>query len=113
MASYTYLSFDGGHDTLWELGGQLRKPLGTSGRSLWLGAEAAGSYLNTVIDAGGEAGEYSDGTTGFSLTALAGLPVGQSRWGLNLYLGGGISNYGSSGINIRAGMDIQPWFLSR
>lgn len=57
-------------------------------------------------------GSSSDGTTGFSLTALAGLPVGQSRWGVNLYGGAGISHYGSTGINFRAGVDLQPWFLS-
>jgi len=51
MLSYTYLSFDGGHDSLWELGGQVRKPIASGaegGRAFWLGAEGALSYLNTV-----------------------------------------------------------------
>ncbi len=117
MASYTYLSFDGGHDSLWELGGQLRKPLSAGSAStqgLWIGVEGALSYLNTVIDGvDGLIDSDSDGTTGFSATALAGMPVGESRWGFNLYAGAGISHYGSTGVNIRVGVDLQPWFLEQ
>jgi hypothetical protein len=111
MASFTYLDFEGGHDSLWELGGQIRKPI-EGPRPFWLGAEAALSHLRTYIDIGGGY-TYDQGTTGFSLTALAGLPVGQSRWGFNLYGGAGLSRYGSTGFNIRAGVDLQPWFLER
>ena len=110
MFSYTYLDFEGGHDSLWELGGQIRKPVeGVAGRPFWLGAEAAVAHLNTVVDIG--LYDYSTSTNGVSLTALAGLPLGQSRWGFNLYGGMGISHYGSTGFNVRAGVDLQPWFL--
>jgi len=86
---------------------------GEGARAFWLGAEGALSYLNTVDDGFQGSESFSDGTTGLSLTALAGIPVGESRWGVNLYGGAGISHYGSTGINIRAGVDLQPWFLSR
>jgi hypothetical protein len=116
MLSYTYLSFDGGHDSLWELGGQIRKPLSSAtagGRPLWIGGEAALSRLNTVVDVPDGQFDLSNGTNGFSLTALAGVPLGQSRWGFNAYAGAGISNYGSTGFNLRLGVDLQPWFLAR
>jgi hypothetical protein len=106
----------GGHDSLWELGAQIRKPVSTGGEraSLWIGAEGALSYLNTVLDPiDGMIDSYSEGTTGFSATALAGMPVGESRWGFNLYAGAGVSHYGSTGVNIRLGVDLQPWFLAR
>ena len=113
MASYTYLSFEGGHDALMEFGGQLRKSLssGAAGaRAFWIGGEFAISRLSTSID---DFETLNYDTNGWSLTGLVGLPVGQSKWGLNLYAGGGISDYGSSGINIRAGVDLQSWFLKR
>ncbi|MEP7346314.1 MAG: hypothetical protein ABI877_13675 [Gemmatimonadaceae bacterium] len=106
MASVTYLSFDGGHDELYELGGQIRKSL-PAASGLWIGAEAAVATLRTKGDT------FSESTNGWSLTALVGAPVGKSRWGVNLYGGAGISNYGSSGKNIRVGIDLQPWFLKR
>ncbi len=109
MASYTYLSFDGGTDNLLELGGQIRKRVSPA-NGLWLGAEVAGSSLRTSFD---ESETSSVTNSGWSLTALVGAPVGQSRWGVNLYGGVGISNYGSSGKNIRVGVDLQPWFLKR
>jgi hypothetical protein len=114
MVSYTYLDFEGGHDALYELGGQIRKPLSRRAgqRPLWVGVEGAVSHLKTVIDAGGGY-TYSQGTNGVSAAALVGAPLGQSRWGFNLYGGFGISHYASTGINIRAGVDLQPWFLSK
>ena len=111
MASYTYLSFDGGYDGLMELGGQVRQRVTpASGSRLWVGAEGAVSRLSTNIDGYSQGSESSNG---WSLTALVGAPVGQSRWGLNLYAGAGVSNYGSSGKNIRVGVDLQPWFLKK
>ena len=107
MASYTYLSFDGGHDNLFELGAQLRYPLARSARHLWIGGEAAFSSLGTKISNS----SLSYSTSGWSLTALGGVPVGRSRWGFNLYAGLGVSHYGSSGVNVRLGVDLQPWFL--
>ena len=110
MASYTYLKFDGGHDDLYEVGGQLRKAIvtGTKGATnAWIGAEAAGAMLR-------ESGfGYHGSNTGFSLTALIGAPVSESRWGVNLYGGAGFSYYGSTGFNARLGIDFQPWFLKR
>ena len=111
MASYSYLSFDGGHDDRFELGGQVRQttslvPMGS--RRLWVGGEAAFAVLRTNVD-----GFDSQSTNGWSTTALAGLPVGDTRWGLNVYAGAGVSNYGSSGRNLRIGVDLQPWFLQR
>jgi hypothetical protein len=112
MFSYTYLDFDGGHDGLWEFGGQIRKPMASGGaRPFWLGGEAAVSHLTTSVDALGTS--FSSSTNGFSLTALAGRAIGQSRWGFNLYGGAGLSHYGSTGFNIRAGIDLQPWFLTQ
>lgn len=112
MVSYTYLTFDGGHDALYELGGQLRwrpTPNRKNG-GLWIGGEVAGARLSTSIDG---AGGNSASSNGWALTGLIGAPVGSSRWGVNLYGGAGISNFGSSGTNIRAGVDLQPWFLKR
>lgn len=114
MLSYTYLKFDGGHDALYELGGQLRwrpTPARKNG-GLWLGAEAAAARATESVDGTGGY-NFSDSSNGWSLTGLAGTPVGESRWGLNLYAGAGISNYGSMGTNLRAGFDLQPWFLKR
>jgi hypothetical protein len=111
MASYTYLSFDGGYDGLFEFAGQIRHPMTPAeGSGLWIGGEGAVSRLSASIH-GYSAGSSS--TNGWSLTALAGVPVGKSRWGMNVYAGAGISNYGSTGNNIRAGVDLQPWFLKK
>lgn len=112
MASYAYMKFDGGHDDRFEFGGQLRKALGQSAtsRGFWLGAEAAYALLREHLD-------NIDGTAnenGFSATAMAGMPVGDaSKWNPSLYAGVGYSHYGSSGINLRLGLDLQPWFLKR
>ena len=114
MASYTYLSFDGGHDGLWEIGAQLRKPptiFGERDQLPWLGIEGAASLLREEFEFGGQ--DFSESFGGFSITALAGVPVSSSRWGPNLYAGAGISHYGSTGVNIRVGVDLQPWFLDR
>ena len=111
MLSYSYLAFDGGHDDRFEAGGQLRRRttwFGTDSAGLWLGGEAALALLRTSID-----GLESESTTGFSATALAGFPLGQNRWGASLYAGAGLSHYGSTGRNLRIGLDLQPWFLRR
>ncbi len=112
MVSYSYLTFDGGHDALYELGGQLRwrpTPDRKNG-GLWIGGELAAARLSTSID--GAVGNNAS-SNGWSLTGLVGAPVGSSRWGVHLYAGAGISNYGTSGTNLRAGVDLQPWFLKR
>jgi len=68
----------------------------------------------TVVDGiEGSFDSFSDGTAGFSATALAGMPVCESRWGFDLHAGAGAGHYGSTGINIRLGVDLQPWFLER
>jgi len=105
MASYAYMTFDGGHDDRFEFGGQARKALS----SFWLGAEAAIAVLRTHIDNVDD----TENTNGFSATALAGVPVGEARWGASIYGGAGYSHYGSSGINLRVGLDLQPWFFPR
>lgn len=107
---YTYLSFEGGNDQLFELGGQIRFPLGTSDRQLWVGGEATFSRLRTSVDVPG-GGSLTGSTNGYALTGLVGLPVGSSRWGPNIFAGAGISDYGSQGWNIRLGVDLQPTFL--
>jgi hypothetical protein len=112
MGSYTYLKFDGGHDDRFELGGQIRRTLtprtnGSGG--LWIGAEAAGAVLRESLDNV----DGSNNTNGWSATALLGAPVSDSKWGVNLYGGVGYSYYGGSGVNIRAGIDLQPWFLKQ
>jgi hypothetical protein len=109
--SYSYLSFDGGHDALYEVGGQLRwrpRPQQKNG-GLWVGGEVAAARLSTSID--GALNNTSN--NGWSLTGLIGAPVGSSRWGVNLYGAAGISNYGTRGTNLRVGVDLQPWFLKR
>jgi hypothetical protein len=113
-AGYTYLSFDGGHDGLWEFGVQARKPssiFSDQWPGFWLGGEATFSHLRTVSDFQGESTTYT--TNGFAFTALAGAPVNDGRWGVNWFVGAGLSRYGSTGFNIRAGIDLQPWFLER
>ena len=110
MVSYTYLSFDGGSDGLFEAGGQIRQRVTpAAGSGFWVGGEAAVATLRTSLDGYNE----TSSSSGWSLTALAGVPVGKSRWGVNLYAGAGISDYGGSGKNIRVGMDLQPWFLKK
>lgn len=108
-AGYTYLSFDGGHDALWEFGGQLRKPVGNGARPFWIGGEATISHLRTSFSVQGT--DFSSSSNGFSVTGLIGMPVGNSRWGPNVFAGAGISDYGSQGWNIRVGLDLQPSFL--
>ena len=108
---YTYLSFDGGRDELFEYGAQLRRPLqrAASGEPrLWVGAEAV---LATLRTSGSGFPSYS--TSGWALSAMAGVPVLDSRWGVSLYGAAGITDYGSSGVNVRIGLDLQPWFLKR
>lgn len=112
MASYTYLKFDGGHDDRFEFGGQLRKALGQSAtsRGFWIGAEAAFAVLRSHIDNVAN----TESTNGFSATALAGVPVGDApKWSPSLYAGVGVSHYGSTGVNLRVGLDLQPWFLKQ
>jgi hypothetical protein len=108
---YTYLSFDGGRDDLFELGGQIRRQLTPGAKGVagfWFGGEVAVAKLRTSID-----DVPSTSTNGWALTALAGFPLGESKWGMHLYGGAGISHYGTQGVNIRAGIDLQPWFLKR
>ena len=112
LASWTYLDFDGGNDQIFSLGGQLRQHFGTragGGGAFWIGAEGAWSRLRTSIDDGPTAS-----TNGWSAWGLVGVPVGQSRWGFNVYGGAGISDFGPGhGTNIRLGVDLQPWFLRK
>jgi hypothetical protein len=55
----------------------------------------------------------SSSTSGWSLNAMAGVPVFQGKWGPSLYGAAGVSHYGGSGVNVRLGVDFQPWFLKR
>ncbi len=114
MVAYTYLSFDGGSDAIYEVGGQLRwRPTPEKKHGgLWIGGEAAAARLSTSFSGSG-GNNANSSVNGCALTGLVGAPVGSSRWGLNLYAGAGISHYGSTGKNVRAGVDLQPWFLKR
>ena len=81
VVSLGYLKWDGGHDELYEVGGQVRRPLarpGSGSTGVWLGGEATFSVLREVSS------NFSESATGWSLSALAGIPVGKSKWGLNL-----------------------------
>jgi hypothetical protein len=111
MASYTYLSFDDGHDSLWEFGGQLRKPIGASALPLWVGGEAALSHVRWIVDSGGSS--FTGSENGYSFTLMLGKQVSSSRSGPNIYAGAGISDYGGQGWNVRVGVDLQPTFLWR
>lgn len=108
MASYSYLKFDGGHDDRFEFGGQIRKALGqtASSRGFWIGAQPAFAILRTHVD-----NVPTESTNGWSLTALAGVPVSDAKWGASFFGGAGVSHYGSTGVNLRAGLDLQPWFM--
>lgn len=114
VAGYTYLSFDGGHDGLWEAGAQVRRSTALLGpdRDAWIGAEGTLSVLRTRYSFNGM--DVTESATGLSATALFGVPVGgENRWGPNLYGGAGFSHYGAFGFNVRVGLDLQPWFLQR
>lgn len=108
VLSYGYLKWDGGHDELFEVGGQIRQPLarpGSGSTRVWLGAGASFAVLREVGSG------FSESTSGWSLDALAGMPLGSSKWGLNFFAAAGLSHYGASGVNLRLGLDLQPWFL--
>lgn len=105
---YTYLSFDGGNDQLFEIGGQVRKPMG-SATPFWIGGELTLSRLRTSIDFGGSSSTFN--TNGWSLTALGGIPFGTSDWNTSVFAGLGISDYGAQGWNVRFGIDVQPTHL--
>jgi hypothetical protein len=110
VLGYTYLSFDGGRDEIYEYGAQVRRPVtrdANGDTKLWLGVEAALASLKTSGTG------YSFNTSGWTLSAMAGVPVLSSRWGVNAYGAAGISDFGGSGINVRFGVDLQPWFLKR
>jgi hypothetical protein len=104
MGSYTYLSYDGGHEHRLEGGAQVRQQVGTrrEGGSSWLGAELAAAYLKDQYETG------SDDYTGWSATALGGIPVqvGSARFGI--VGGAGVSRYSSSGWgkNVRLGVEF-------
>jgi hypothetical protein len=111
MASYSYLSFDGGHDGRWEAGGQIRRStslFAAGGNGLWFGAEGAVGVIRTHLE-----DVDTESTGGGAVTALAGIPLGEGRWGVSLYAGAGVSRYGTTGRNVRVGLDLQPWFLRR
>ena len=109
FASYAYLSFDGGHDDRFEFGGQVRKAIRDAAGSPWIGAQAVAGVFRTHIDNIDD----TENTNGWGVTALGGIPVGESRWGASIFGGAGYSYYGGSGWHFRAGLDLQPWFMKR
>jgi hypothetical protein len=100
---FTYLSFDGGWDGLYEIGAQVRKPVQPSG--LWIGGEAMLSHLRTSIDG---FSEFNSSTNGFSISVLGGVPIGQGGWNPNAFGSVGISDYGAQGWNVRVGIEVTP-----
>jgi hypothetical protein len=110
LGGYSYLSFDGGWDGLLEVGGQVRQRLMLGSRPAWVGAEAGLTRLTTHID-GVDDTFNANGILG---GLVAGLPVGQNRWGTSLYAGAGVLRFeGNVGTTVRIGVDVQPWFLNR
>lgn len=103
VLGFTYHTFDGGSDQLFEVGAQFRRPI-PGDRPLWIGGEFTLSRLRTSIDFNGA----SFSNNGWSATALGGMPFGDNEWGTNLFAGVGFSDYGGSGINLRFGLDLQP-----
>jgi hypothetical protein len=104
--SYTWLTYEGGHDQLVEFGAQVRRPLGDQ-KGWWIGGEGVGAWLRESF------GSFSSNDMGWAATGLFGKPVGESKWGVHVYGGAGVSHYGSFGKNIRFGVDLQPWFLKK
>ncbi len=113
LVGYTYPSFDGGHDSLWELGVQLRTTTSRLGdRGAWLGGEVGFAHLSTVIDESG--GSTSEGFNSFMIGGFAGVPVSDNEWNPSVFAGAGLTRFGgSNGINLRVGVDVQPPFLNR
>jgi len=107
MVSYAYLKFDGGHDDRILFGGQVRKALSSAMTAPWIGAEAAAGFIRTHIDDIDD----TDNTGGFSVSALGGIPVSESRWRASLFAGVGYSYFDGGGINLRVGLDLQPGFM--
>ena len=109
MVSYTYFSFDGGHDDRFEAGGQVRKSMsGMRSRGFWIGGEAAYALFRTHIDK-----LDTENTNGWSVAFLLGLPVGDAVRNMSVYGGVGLADYGGSSYVAKIGLDWQPSFMKR
>lgn len=109
MVSYTYFSFDGGHDDRFEAGGQVRKSMsGMGSRGFWLGAEAAYALFRTHID-----NVDTQNTNGWSVAGMLGVPVGDAMRNMSVFGAVGYADYGGSSVIFRAGLDWQPSFMKR
>jgi hypothetical protein len=104
---------DGEDDRVLHLGGQLRfhpASASTSGSRVWFGGEVAYARRTTSFD-------FTDVTTatnGWTVAALAGLPIIQGNSGtIHAYAALGLNKYGGTGPYARLGFDLQPAFLKR
>ena len=91
---------DGEHDDILFLGAQVRTPVTESG--LWLGGEAAYARRWTGFDL---SSIETDSTNGWTLTALAGLPLTNV---FSAYVAAGVNKYGGSGWYSRVGFELSP-----
>ena len=90
---------DGETDDIVHLGAQVRAPVSESG--LWLGGEAAYARRWTGFDS---PSIETDTTNGWTLTALAGLPLGDGGFGA--YAAAGVNKYGGTGFYARLGFEL-------
>ena len=106
MGSFTYLTYDGGHENRFEFGGQVRYAIREANgpTKFWIGAEAAYAILKDSYTGG------SDSYDGPSATALFGFPLSGGRWNPQIVGGAGVSKYSSSGTgkNVRLGISVTP-----
>ena len=105
---------EGESDGILHVGGQVRwAPQQTTlgGSKLWLGGEATYARRRTTFDF---PGATPASTNGWTLAALAGLPVLEGTMGTaHAYAALGVNKYGGTGPYGRVSIDIQPAFLSR
>ena len=106
--------YEGETDGTLHVGGQVRLAPGqeaTGSASFWFGGEATYARRRTTFDL---AGIGTESTSGWTLAALAGLPLIEGAAGtVHGYAAAGLNKYGGSGPYARVGIDLQPAFLRR
>lgn len=114
VVQYAYLNHDGGHESMYGGGVQIRKPTdlfasADQSRPNWFAIEAMAALLRDSYEFDG--GDFSESNGGVAATAFFGRPVSDGEWQPSAYAGFGFSHFGGFGINIIVGVDVQPPFL--